>query len=86
MTKVEHDVEDDDVERGELRGPQPGGAVVAHRDGVALVLEVPADVLRHVTIVFHQQDPHHGTRPKTIPPQPEGSLKGGTPRHPGRPR
>jgi hypothetical protein len=43
---------------------------------MTLVLELPADVVRHVPIVFHHQDSHHGTRAGTITPQPEGSLKG----------
>ena len=46
-----------------LRGSQPGGAVVAHGDRVPLVLELPADVLRDVPVVFHQQDSHHGSPP-----------------------
>ena len=71
----QHHVEDDDVEGAALRGPQAGGAVVAHRDGVALVLEVPADVLRDVPIVFHQQDSHRATHPGTIAPKAESTLK-----------
>ena len=61
----------------QLGGAQAGGAVVADGHRVALVLEVPADVLRDVPIVFHQQDSHHRTRPWTgSRRQPEGSLKG----------
>ena len=31
-------------------------------DAVALVLELPARILRDVPIVFHQQDSHHHSR------------------------
>ena len=54
----QHDIQDDDVERVELRGAQPGRAVMAHGDGAALLFELPGGVFRHFTIIFNEQDLH----------------------------
>jgi len=35
---------------------------MANRYGVALLFELPADVSRHLAVVFHQQNLHRCTR------------------------
>ncbi len=42
-------------------------AIVAHEDGVALVLELLADVVRDFAIVIRQQNPHARKRSSKVP-------------------